>query len=108
MPKFNEWSYLSANLNGSERPEAVVASGEKRTFNVKVTGAARPYRAASVWTAGLGIGSPSNLAFLIQCGDSCALHGNWLPPYEDRAHNLGNVRLVLTEHVLYNLFEGTE
>ena len=40
------------------RPTAVLARldclSRKRPFNVEVTGAAQPYRAASVWTAGLG------------------------------------------------------
>ena len=37
------------------RPRAAVELLGKLSFNVEVTGAARLYRAASVWTAGLGV-----------------------------------------------------
>ena len=77
------------------------------THNVEVSGL-RGFSRRSARLPGWAVGSPSNLALLIQYGDSCALHGNWLPPYEDRSHDLGNVRLTLTEHVLYYLFEGAE
>ena len=38
------------------RHVAVSQDSKKQTVNVEVTGAARLYRAASVWTAGLGLG----------------------------------------------------
>ena len=48
------WCQMALGATGSTRPEAEVGCQGKRTFNVEVTGAARLYRAASVWTAGLG------------------------------------------------------
>jgi hypothetical protein len=41
------------------RPRAAVELLGKLSFNVEVTGAARLYRAASVWTAGLDCSQPS-------------------------------------------------
>ena len=53
--RFSGDRQLSTPANTCSRPKAVVGELGKRTFrNVEVTGAARLYRAASVWSAGLG------------------------------------------------------
>ena len=45
----------------------LVSPGWARRSNVEVTGAARPYRAASAWTAGLGSGAQETDAVKSRC-----------------------------------------
>ena len=42
-------------VGGGNRPGVADRQTGKQSFNVEVTGAARLYRAASVWTAGLAL-----------------------------------------------------